>query len=414
MNKLIVCIMGQNCEKFIGMCLESVKNADAIVYCDGGSQDKTFDYLFKEDFDWAKNNGKKRIILNRYDKEDKAMNGKQRNFYLNYLKANYPNDWAICLDADEVVQNLDNIKQFIQTSPKGLYSVKMRHFIGSLGFEDNTQQTHYALNRLFKISEAGGYPEVEHPVLTAAIGGAYYETQCTTIWHLAYLQGVSDIKKKYENHMKKSNMHTPEYLDNWKDAHLLGKYPIKQVDIMEIPDIILKHFNISKDKYYFQGRNLELKHFIMVKSWIDYFKPRYVIEFGSGKAPFGFAFKYNNISYLGIELSQFAVSNAMAESVQGDILNYRGDIGDLIMAFDVLEHLDYKDLDMALETLKRATSKYVLFSIPYIGDSNLEADKTHKIKETKEWWVNKLSQYFKIKDVPKEWLFNHQILIGEK
>ena len=41
MDKLIVCIMGQNCEKFIEMCLESVKDADIIIYCDGGSIDKT-------------------------------------------------------------------------------------------------------------------------------------------------------------------------------------------------------------------------------------------------------------------------------------------------------------------------------------------------------------------------------------
>jgi len=39
MNKLVVCIMGQDCENFIGMCLDSVKDADSIVYCDGGSID---------------------------------------------------------------------------------------------------------------------------------------------------------------------------------------------------------------------------------------------------------------------------------------------------------------------------------------------------------------------------------------
>ena len=50
MDKLVVCIMGQNCEKFIPMCLESVKEADAIVYCDGGSYDETIDYLYTKDF----------------------------------------------------------------------------------------------------------------------------------------------------------------------------------------------------------------------------------------------------------------------------------------------------------------------------------------------------------------------------
>ena len=45
MEKLVVVIMGQNCEKFIGMCLESVKESDAIVYCDGGSTDGTLDIV---------------------------------------------------------------------------------------------------------------------------------------------------------------------------------------------------------------------------------------------------------------------------------------------------------------------------------------------------------------------------------
>ncbi len=38
MNKLNVCIMGQDCEKYLPMCLESVKDADNIVYVDGGSK----------------------------------------------------------------------------------------------------------------------------------------------------------------------------------------------------------------------------------------------------------------------------------------------------------------------------------------------------------------------------------------
>ena len=47
MNKLVVVIMGENCERFIGMCLESVKDADVIVYCDGGSADKTLSIVTK-------------------------------------------------------------------------------------------------------------------------------------------------------------------------------------------------------------------------------------------------------------------------------------------------------------------------------------------------------------------------------
>ena len=94
MVKLIVVIMGQNCEKFISMCLESVKGADAIVYCDGGSYGDNSLSIAKK-FNAI-------IIKNKWDPTDKQMNGKQRNFYLNYIKENYPNDWCLVLDADEL------------------------------------------------------------------------------------------------------------------------------------------------------------------------------------------------------------------------------------------------------------------------------------------------------------------------
>ena len=44
------------------------------------------------------------IIYQEYSQEDKGMNGKQRNFYLDYLKENYKDHWALCIDADEVVK----------------------------------------------------------------------------------------------------------------------------------------------------------------------------------------------------------------------------------------------------------------------------------------------------------------------
>ena len=43
--------MGQNCERFIDMCLESVQDADAIVYIDGGSTDRTLE-IVKDKIYW--------------------------------------------------------------------------------------------------------------------------------------------------------------------------------------------------------------------------------------------------------------------------------------------------------------------------------------------------------------------------
>ena len=182
MEKIVVVIMGQNCEKFIKMSLESVKGADAIVYCDGGSTNKFwYNGSLVEKF------RKIDIIENKYDQEDKAMNGKQRNFYLDYVKENYPDYWCLAIDADEVVDDLSKIKKLIQ-GKDAVYNVNMRHFIGDLGHEDSTQERHYVLHRLFKINQAIKYPEVEHPVLE--IRSPAILTNCTTIWHLAYIPNL--------------------------------------------------------------------------------------------------------------------------------------------------------------------------------------------------------------------------------
>ena len=404
-----MCIMGQNCEKFIGMCLESVKDADNIVYCDGGSSDGTLELVKKYN--------RVRVIENKYNQEDKGMNGKQRNFYLNYLKENYKGYWALCLDVDECVDDLNKIKQFIQLAAKDkLYSVKMRHFIGDLGHEDATQPQHHVPNRLFYIGDDLSYPEVEHPILQ---GIDREEIRCNivTIWHLSYITACFDIRKKYENHLKKSNIHTKDYLKNWYFQHLFGVYPKSQISLLDIPDVILNYFGINKDEIYFNNRRLEVKHFEMFRQWYDFFKPEKVLDIGAGLGHFGFVAKnYFMCEYLGLEKSKWAVENSYKDLDirQQDITEGIAipDNYDLVLVLDILEHLEEKDLNKVLKNISQL-GKHFIFSIPFEGDSNLLADSTHKIFKSKDWWIEKLSEYFKVQQ-PKEWLFSNQILIGER
>jgi len=323
MGKLNVVIMGQNCEKFIGMCLESVKDADNIIYCDGGSTDETLTIVRESYVKIIQDNtnlplefGK--VIQNQYDQEDPKMNGKQRNFYLDHLKKHHMDEWALILDADEILEDLSKVRELINSGLSdniGTISVNMRHLIGDLGHEDATQPVHRVLSRLFKVGNVDKYPEVEHPVLQAKKGFVNAITDCTTIWHMAYCGFMWDIKKRYENHLKKSNMHTPEYLKSWRDAHIFGTYPRTAFNPVELPEVILKEFGVDKDELYFKNRGLETNHFIDAVHWKEFFKCKIAIEWGCGRGPRVYAM--NNIGILteGYELSEYAVKNKLHDLV---------------------------------------------------------------------------------------------------
>ena len=417
MEKLVVVIMGQNCEKFIGMSIKSVKDADQIIYCDGGSIDNT---MLKISSTEILNNINTVRIHNKWNPEDKAMNGKQRNFYLQYIKETYPDYWCLVLDADEMVEDLSKIKEYIQIVSPGIYNVKMRHFIGNLGWEDATHPVHFVPGRLFKISEAQGYPLHSHPVVEGILLG---ECDKTTIWHMGHLpiEYMKYILKRYGQHKEDSIIHDDNFLRWWRDAHLYGRYPVKQINPREIPKIILDELGIDSDEVYSNQENIELKHIMMVKQWKDFFHPSSVLDLGCGRGCYLYFWKWflpTNI--LGIDINSWAVHNGFTSEIMiGDIsdielFNPKISNFDLITAIDVLEHLTDVQLDRTLKNMFNYGHKFI-FSIPFLDDSNLYTDKTHKQFHGKQWWVDTIESHgIKILDTPKDWLFANQIIVGVK
>ena len=415
MVKLIVVIMGQNCQKFIKMCLESVKDADEIVYCDGGSNDNTFHIVNK--FEDARRITPT-IINNKWNSEDKQMNGKQRNFYLDYLKKNYPNDWALVLDADEVVEDLSKIKEFIQTAEPGLYSPKMRHFIGDLGHEDATVKEHWVFNRLFKISSAKAYPLDSHPILT---GDKEFPTRCTTIWHLGHLpvEYMHYIIKRTNQNLSDSTIHTKEFIQKWRNAHLYGVYPTSSINLTEIPKVILDNFKIDFDELYFRDRKeMKAQHYQDAIDWKNYFNPSGIFVYGCGLGQRVKVLNEIGCLAVGFELSEYAVKNKLYKDIfQDDIINLKhfGDSVGLTVAYDLLEHLNYEDLDKAIDNLIHYSKKHILISVPFKGTPNCEADPTHKIKEDKDWWVKQFTDKgLVLIKTPNHFQYKEQILIFKK
>jgi 2-polyprenyl-3-methyl-5-hydroxy-6-metoxy-1,4-benzoquinol methylase len=299
----------------------------------------------------------------------------------------------------------------------------MIHLINDFMHEDATVERHYVPRRLFKIAEDMKYPETEHGVLTSSIepDKGRYDGIC--IWHLAYVKHKFEILKKYKNHLAKSEMHSKDFLRTWYLSHLLGTYPAREVDLTKFPDVLARKFDVKDlaERIYFARRaQLEAKHFIDAANWKDHFKPKKVLDVGCGMGLRMYAMKTYGLDVEGIEISRFAINSNLFgladKMVCIDVSLPDLQMGayqyDLVIAYDVLEHIEPDRLDQTIENIKKMATKNILCSIPFVGDPNLEADKTHKIKQTKEWWENKFKEHgLKILEVPRHFAYRPQQIL---
>lgn len=402
-------IMGGDNAECLKMCLQNVQGADAIIYLDGRSKDNSRKV--------AKELGAK-VIIRDHEPDNPLWNGEQRNFYLDYLKENYLGWWCLVLDADEVIDDIKKIKSFIQeANDNQLYSIHMRHFIRDLGHEDATRHKHFVPNRLFLVQEGVIYPKGEHVVLQLS-RAVSHNVEVATIWHLSYLE-LFYLRDRYEHHQKTSNIHTPSFLNSWYRSHLFGNYPVRPVEAKDIPETILEGFKIHPDEVYFKDRGLEHKHHFDASHWKQHFHCKTALEWGCGLGPRVVAMGLCSVDAHGIELSKWAVENTIAKArvEQGDItqpfeprMTY-----DLVVAYDLLEHIEEGLVPLAISNLKLSTRKYILVSIPYLGDPNLTADPTHKTFKDKDWWKQQfLDQGLVEEKVPKHFLFREQLSIWRK
>lgn len=185
----------------------------------------------------------KRIVLhNKYWKDSKGADGRQRNVYLNYLKKSFVNSWCLVIDTDEVLS--DNgyfLRELLWQDQVNVFSVHMEHFFWNLGIADATLPQHFVPARFFKITPQLSYDEVEHPILKGYEGGVALLDQ-VTLFHYGPTRGLQDEIKKYRTQTVKSNIHTPEQLGQWHDFHIMGRLPIKEFKFEQHPLVVQEYF----------------------------------------------------------------------------------------------------------------------------------------------------------------------------
>jgi len=121
MPKISVVMIVKNEEEMLARCLDSVKQADEIIICDTGSEDKTIEIAKKytdkvfTDFVWCDDFAKAR----------------------NHALSKATGDYILSIDADEYLHNWDEVRKVAEESEKKGFlavDVKMIHERGTIHY----------------------------------------------------------------------------------------------------------------------------------------------------------------------------------------------------------------------------------------------------------------------------------------
>lgn len=120
---------------------------------------------------------------------------------------------------------------------------------------------------------------------------------------------------------------------------------------------------VSRDHYFTHG--ISLSQFNSYYYQLDAIlrqKPVSVIEIGPGNSIIT-----NHLREMGIKVTTVDIADDLKPDVVADIrkLPFKDSSADVVVAFEVLEHIPYKDVPKALKELKRVAKHKVIVSVPY-------------------------------------------------
>ncbi len=178
--------------------------------------------------------------------------------------------------------------------------------------------------------------------------------------------------------------------------------------------------NEKYEEEYWRKRPFEDRYYHMALQYIEFFEPKEMIDIGCGRGYFVHAFNYFKIPSVGYDVSKYAVQHPYGISrnrlfPSKEISKRYRPKFDLVLCFDVLEHLNLEEIEQTANLLVELSDKYILLSICMMGDPNFKLDKTHITCRSKSWWID----YFQRKGLkyiptPKNFYFGNQILLFKR
>lgn len=124
-----------------------------------------------------------------------------------------------------------------------------------------------------------------------------------------------------------------------------------------------------------------------------------ILDYGCAKGYLVRAMRLLGFQAFGCDVSAYALGHAAEDTrdflFEAHLLrSFKDGQFDWVIAKDVLEHISHHELDNVLNVL-RAACKQALVVVP-LGENGryviraYEADKTHVVRESIGWWVNRL------------------------
>ena len=142
---------------------------------------------------------------------------------------------------------------------------------------------------------------------------------------------------------------------------------------------------------------IPLAHHIL--SYTDIHESYTIMDFGCAKGYLVHALRLLGREAYGVDISEYAISQAPKEvnghvkaiEPQSDNFKYC----DLMLAKDILEHIPYDNLEEQLKVIRKQCNR-IFAIIPLAKDNKYiipayELDKSHYIREDKEWWIDRFN-----------------------
>jgi len=163
----------------------------------------------------------------------------------------------------------------------------------------------------------------------------------------------------------------------------------------------------------YQGYKYDGRYSEAVKKLINYYKLKpgsKILELGCAKGYVLIEFLKQKMSVTGLDISKYALKNCHPDLksflVYGSasILPFKNNYFDLVLIKDMLPHLPFNKIELAIKECNRVTNKYCFFEIESgLTEKDLKCmnlwDPTHLICKTPEWWVNLLNKINYIGDI---------------